>query len=59
MRGGNSGQSNEGYFTSFEERENWMNKFGKFTSSEDDSSINSQKVLRKNIHTSTNIDIEV
>ena len=59
MRGGSSDQSNEGYFTSFEERENWMNKFKNLTSSEDASSTNSQKVLRKNIHTSTNIDIEV
>ena len=63
MRDGNNGQPNEGYFGSFNERENWMNKFRNLTTSDDSSSIRSQEgdsvSKRKNIHNSTTIDIEV
>jgi hypothetical protein len=63
MRDGNNGQPNEGYFGSFNERENWMNKFRNLTTSDDNSGIRSQEgdsvSKRKNIHNSTTIDIEV
>jgi flagellar hook-length control protein FliK len=63
MRNGNDGQPNEGYFGSFNERENWMNKFRNLTTSDDSSGIRSQEgdsvSKRKNIHNSTTIDIEV
>jgi hypothetical protein len=63
MRDGNNGQPNEGYFGSFNERENWMNKFRNLTTSDDNSGIKSQEgdsvSKRKNIHNSTTIDIEV
>ena len=63
MRDGNNGQPNEGYFGSFNERENWMNKFRNLTTSDDNSAIRSQEgdsvSKRKDIHNSTTIDIEV
>lgn len=63
MRDGNNGQPNEGYFGSFNERENWMNKFRNLTTSDESSGIRSQEgdsvSKRKNIHNSTTIDIEV
>ena len=63
MRGGNNGQPDEGYFGSFNERENWMNKFRNLTTSDDGSATKPQEgdsvTTRKNIHNSTTVDIEV
>lgn len=63
MRGGNNGQPNEGYFGSFDERENWMNKFKNLTTLDNANAIKTQESgsapTRKNIHNSTTIDIEV
>lgn len=63
MRGGNNGQPDEGYFGSFHERENWMNKFRNLTTSDDGSATKPQEgdsvTTRKNIHNSTTVDIEV
>lgn len=63
MRGGNNGESNEAYFDSFEERENWMNKFRNLTTSENSSTAKSEEALgvstRRNVYNSTSVDIEV
>ncbi len=65
MRDGNNGQPNEGYFGSFDERANWMNKFRNLTASDSDATVeiqesdNAKVGTKRNIHNATTVDIEV
>lgn len=65
MRNGNGGEKNESYFGSFEERENWMNKFQNLTSLDQndeivtEANIGERAINRPHYITSSSVDIEV